>query len=188
MISTEGTFSARLDRDAFLITPHQLDRHTVDLDDVVLVRGGAAEAGKIPSRAARLHQAIYQRHAEIGAVVNAYTVNATAFSVTAATLDARTIPESFLLLGDVAQGAVRPAVQRSHGTGRRGFPGAAGGALGQRRGAGMRAQRVGCLRSAGSAGIHGRNVDQRALGRHAHADVGCGDRRIDRGIFAEEIE
>ncbi len=101
MISTEGTFSARLEEDAFLITPHQLDRHTVDLDDVVLVRGGACEAGKSPSRAARIHHAIYQRHAEIGAVVNAYTVNATAFSVTAAALDARTIPESFLLLGDV---------------------------------------------------------------------------------------
>jgi L-fuculose-phosphate aldolase len=37
----------------------------------------------------------------VGAVVNAYTVNATAFSVTAARLDARTIPESYLLLRDV---------------------------------------------------------------------------------------
>ena len=103
MISTEGTFSARLDSAAFLITPHQLDRHTVDLDDLVLVRNGACEAGKVPSRAARLHHAIYERHAEVGAVVNAYTVNATAFSATAAALDARTIPESFLLLGDVAR-------------------------------------------------------------------------------------
>jgi L-fuculose-phosphate aldolase len=101
MISTEGSFSARVDRDAFLITPHQLDRHTVDLDDMVLVRGGSCEAGKIPSQAARLHHAVYERHPEVGAVVNAYTVNATAFSVTTAALDARTIPESFLLLGDV---------------------------------------------------------------------------------------
>jgi L-fuculose-phosphate aldolase len=101
MISTEGSFSARLDDDAFLITPHQLDRHTVDLDDMVLVRGGACEAGKTPSRAARVHHAIYQRHPQIGAIVSAYTVNATAFSVTAAALDARTIPESFLLLRDV---------------------------------------------------------------------------------------
>ena len=103
MISTEGTFSARLDRDAFLITPHELDRHTVELDDLVLVRDGCCEAGKFPSRAARLHQAIYRRHPEVGAVVNAYTVNATAFGATAAALDARTIPESFLLLGDVGR-------------------------------------------------------------------------------------
>jgi len=39
----------------------------------------------------------------VGAVVNAYTVNATAFGATAAALDARTIPESFLLLGDVGR-------------------------------------------------------------------------------------
>jgi len=37
----------------------------------------------------------------VGAIANAYPVNATAFSVTAARLDARTIPESYLLLRDV---------------------------------------------------------------------------------------
>jgi L-fuculose-phosphate aldolase len=101
LISTEGTFSARLDAESFLITPRQLDRHSVELDDIVLVHRGHCEAGKAASRAARIHQAIYDRHPRIGGVVNAYTVNATAFSVTGASLDARTIPESFLLLRDV---------------------------------------------------------------------------------------
>lgn len=101
MISTEGSFSTRLDADSFVITPRHLDRHTVCEDDFVLVRRGAREEGKMPSRAARLHQAIYLRHPEIGAIANAYPVNATAFSVTGATLDARTIPESYLLLRDV---------------------------------------------------------------------------------------
>ncbi len=101
IISTEGSFSARVDADSFVITSHDLDRHTVDLEDIVLVRGGACEAGQTPSRAARLHQAIYTQHPEIGAIVNAYTVNATAFSVTAAPLASRTIPESYLLLRDV---------------------------------------------------------------------------------------
>ncbi len=101
MISTEGTFSARVSDDCFLITPNQLDRHTVGLDDMVLVRHGAREAGKTPSRAAVLHRAIYAQHPDIAAIVNAYTVNATAFSVTAAELDCHTIPESFLLLRDV---------------------------------------------------------------------------------------
>lgn len=101
MISTEGSFSARVDGVSFLITPAQLDRHTVDPEDIVLVQGGACEAGKTPSRAALLHQAIYRRHADVGAIVNAYTVNATAFSVTDAPLDSRTIPESYLLLRDV---------------------------------------------------------------------------------------
>ena len=101
MISTEGTFSARLDAESFLITPRHLDRHTVEADDLVLVFRGRCESGKVASRAARLHQAIYDRHPRIRGVVNAYTVNATAFSVTGTALDARTIPESFILLGDV---------------------------------------------------------------------------------------
>jgi L-fuculose-phosphate aldolase len=101
LISTEGSFSARLDGDEFLITPYRVDRSTLDLDDLVLVSGGAAERGKIPSRASRNHREIYRRHPAIGAVVNAYTVNATAFSVTGTALDSRTIPESYLFLRDV---------------------------------------------------------------------------------------
>lgn len=101
MISTAGSFSVRLDQESFLITPHEFDRSRVDVDDLVLISRGAAEAGKTPSRAARNHQAIYNRHAAVAAVVNADPVNATAFSVTGATLDTRTIPESYLFLQDV---------------------------------------------------------------------------------------
>ena len=111
IISTQGSFSARVEGDAFLITPSQLDRHTVDLEDLVLVRGGASEPGKVPSRAARLHQAIYRRHPRLMAVINAYTVNATAYSVAAAALDARTIPESYLLLRDVQRIPFGPQFQ-----------------------------------------------------------------------------
>jgi L-fuculose-phosphate aldolase len=101
VISTQGSFSARLDEQAFLITPVNLDRQRAAVDDLVLVRGGAAETGKTASRATRLHQAIYERNPDVGAVFNAYTVNATAFGVTGSPPDARTIPESFLLLRDV---------------------------------------------------------------------------------------
>lgn len=101
LISTEGSFSVRLGDDAFLITPYQVDRNTLGLEDIVLVRDGKAEAGKTPSRASRNHGAIYERHPHVGAIVNAYTVNATAFSVTQALLDPRTIPESYLFLRDV---------------------------------------------------------------------------------------
>lgn len=103
LISTEGSFSARLDDDAFLITPYQVDRRTLDIDDLVLVRGGASEEGKVPSRASRNHRAIYQRHPGINAIVNAYTVNATAFSASPVKLDARTIPESYIFLREVAR-------------------------------------------------------------------------------------
>jgi L-fuculose-phosphate aldolase len=102
LISTEGSFSARLDRDAFLITPSQRDRSTLDIGDLVLVRGDTCSAGR-PSRATLAHQAIYRRHPEIQAIVFAHPVNATAFSVTNATLDARTIPESYIFLRDVGR-------------------------------------------------------------------------------------
>ncbi|MBX6312682.1 MAG: class II aldolase/adducin family protein [Isosphaeraceae bacterium] len=101
MISTEGAFSARLDDDAFLITPHRVDRQALDVHDIVLIRQGAPEEGKTPSSASRNHRAIYEAHPEIRAIVNAYPVNATAFSVTDAALDTRTIPESYVFLREV---------------------------------------------------------------------------------------
>lgn len=101
LISTEGSFSARLDRDAFVVTPTRQDRELLTVDDLVLVRGDKAERGKQPSRATRAHQAIYRQHPEIEAIVFAHPVNATGFSVTAQELDVRTIPESYVFLRDV---------------------------------------------------------------------------------------
>lgn len=111
LISTEGSFSARLPRasgladglsaEAFLITPTQQDRERLQSDDFVLVDGQRREAGKRASRAAAAHQAIYRRHPDIQAIVFAHPVNATAFSVTDSSLDVRTIPESYVFLRDV---------------------------------------------------------------------------------------
>lgn len=106
LISTEGSFSARIDSDSFLITPSQRDRETLDIDDLVVVRGNACEPGlcekdRRPSRAVHSHRAIYERHPNIQAIVFAHPVNATAFSVTDSKFDARTIPESYIFLRDV---------------------------------------------------------------------------------------
>jgi L-fuculose-phosphate aldolase len=103
LISTEGSFSARLDSDSFLITPSQRDRELLTVDDFVLVCGNQHEQGKQPSRATQAHRAIYQRHPQVQSIVFAHPVNATAFSVTQATFDARTIPESYIFLRDVAR-------------------------------------------------------------------------------------
>ncbi|MEM6688078.1 MAG: class II aldolase/adducin family protein [Planctomycetota bacterium] len=101
LISTEGSFSARVSDQSFLITPTQQDRELLQAEDLVLVSGNDRESGKLASRAARAHQAIYQRHPHVQAVVFAHPVNATAFSVTDVTLDVRTIPESYVFLRDV---------------------------------------------------------------------------------------
>ena len=102
-ISTQGTYSARVDSNSFLITPYQVDRGTLDVQDLVLVRDSRSEAGKSPSRAALVHETIYRRHPEVGAIVNAYPVNATAFSVTGVELDSRTIPESYVVMRHVGR-------------------------------------------------------------------------------------
>jgi L-fuculose-phosphate aldolase len=102
LTSTEGSFSARLAEDEFVITCYGIDRSTVVPEDLALIRAGRTEAGKRPSRATPIHRAIYALHPSVRAVVNATPVNATAFAVTPTPLDARTIPESYLFLRQVA--------------------------------------------------------------------------------------
>ena len=101
LISTEGSFSARLDADSFLITPTQKDREKLGVADLVLVTDGQREAGKKASRAIWAHQVIYQKNPSVNAIVFAHPVNATAFSVTDVPFDTRTIPESYVFLQDV---------------------------------------------------------------------------------------
>lgn len=101
MISTVGAFSARLEPGSFLITPHRVDRRSLEPADLVLMVDSRPEPGKTPSSAWRNHHAVYEAHGDIHAVVNAYPVNATAFAVTDSPLDTRTIPESYIFLRDV---------------------------------------------------------------------------------------
>ena len=99
--ATHGTYSVRLADDSFLITPFGQDRAYLEEDDLVRVKGGMKELGKIPSRAVHLHEAIYKKHPEIRAVLQAHPVHAMAFAITDAGFDPRTIPESYILLRDI---------------------------------------------------------------------------------------
>ena len=101
MTSTEGTVSARVDDESFLITPFGVDRKYLDVDDVVLIRGDRRERRKRPSRAVRLHMTLYREHPEIGAIITAQSPSATAYSITGRKLDTRTIPESYIVLRDI---------------------------------------------------------------------------------------
>lgn len=101
LISSQGTFSARVDGDSFLMTPAGADRAGLRAEDLVLAGPDGAEEGKTPSRALPVHAAIYRAHPSIQAVVMATPVNATAFAVSDEKLDTRTIPESYIFLRDV---------------------------------------------------------------------------------------
>lgn len=101
MTSTEGTLSARLDDQAFLITPYGVDRKYLDVDEVVLIKDGQREQNKLPSRSVLLHQIIYRDHPEVGCIILAQSPNALAYSVAAKQFDTKTIPESYLLLRNI---------------------------------------------------------------------------------------
>lgn len=99
--ATHGTYSVRLADDSFVITPFNYDRAYLEEDDLVRVKAGMKELGKTPSRAVHLHEKIYETHPDIQAILLAHPVHAMAFAVTDAAFDARTIPESYILLRDV---------------------------------------------------------------------------------------
>lgn len=101
MISTEGVVSARVDDRSFLITPTGLDRRSLDIGDIVLVRNRQREAGRLPSRSVHMHIAIYDAHPGIECVITAQSPHITAFAIASARFDTRTIPESYILLRDV---------------------------------------------------------------------------------------
>jgi L-fuculose-phosphate aldolase len=105
LISTEGSLSARIDDDPgrFVITPSNVDRLDMSVDDLVLVDQNRAEYGKKPSRATRTHAAIYAKYPDVRAVINANSVNATAFGVVGEHLDSRIIPESYVFLRDIGR-------------------------------------------------------------------------------------
>ena len=100
LISTAGAFSARLSETEFLITPHRRDRLELEPNMLVRANASARESGKTTSRSARLHAAIYEKHPDVGVVILAQPAFASAYCMTKATLDTRTIPESYLVLLD----------------------------------------------------------------------------------------
>lgn len=101
--ATHGTYSVRLNDGSYLVTPFGHDRAYLNEEDLVRIKNGMKEQGKIPSRAVKFHEEIYNAHPEINAVLLAHPVHAMAFAVTDEEFDARTIPESYILLRDVAK-------------------------------------------------------------------------------------
>ncbi|HLO59130.1 MAG TPA: class II aldolase/adducin family protein [Bacteroidales bacterium] len=101
MISSYGTVSVRWRGDDFLITPRDVPRWDLQLNDIVQIKDGKRESGRIPSRATWLHQEIYRRNPGINSIILTQPPYLMAFSVTRSELDVRTIPESWIFLQDI---------------------------------------------------------------------------------------
>lgn len=102
MISSYGTVSARWKGNDFLITPTNVPRWDLEVGDIVQIKDGKREPGKVPSRATWMHQEIYNRNPQINSIILTQSPYLMAFGVTKAVLDVRTIPESWIFLQDVS--------------------------------------------------------------------------------------
>ncbi|OXM85646.1 class II aldolase/adducin family protein [Paenibacillus rigui] len=99
--STQGTFSQRIDKDSFVITPFDKDRKYISPEDLVRIEHGRKEAGKTPSRSVRLHEFIYAKQPHVESIIIAHPPNIMAFAVTECSFDSKTIPESYILLRNI---------------------------------------------------------------------------------------
>lgn len=99
--AAQGTYSTRLSDGSFIITPLHTDSAYLEADDLVRIQDGAKEPGKILDADVMLHQKIYAKNPQIGAIAFAQPVHSMVFAVTDMPFDTRTIPESYILLRDV---------------------------------------------------------------------------------------
>ena len=99
--AAQGTYSTRLSDGSFIITPLHADPAYLEADDLVRIQEGATEPGKTPDADVLLHQKIYDKNPQIGAIAFAQPVHSMVFAVTDMPFDTRTIPESYILLRDV---------------------------------------------------------------------------------------
>ena len=99
--AAQGTYSTRLSDGSFIITPLHADPAYLEADYLVRIQDSAKEPGKTPDADVLLHQKIYDKNPQIGAIAFAQPVHSMVFAVTDMPFDTRTIPESYILLRDV---------------------------------------------------------------------------------------
>jgi L-fuculose-phosphate aldolase len=71
------------------------------LGDVVQIRDGKREPGKLPSRAIRVHEKIYRENPHVNSIILTQPQHIMAYGVSGRKLDVRTIPESWIFLQDI---------------------------------------------------------------------------------------
>jgi L-fuculose-phosphate aldolase len=100
----DGNVSARIGPDRLLVTPAGFSKATLDPDDLVEVSlSGAPLAGRNrPSSELGLHLTAYEMRSDIGAVVHAHPVTATAFTLVGEAIPDGVLAELMLTTGKIA--------------------------------------------------------------------------------------
>ncbi|GAB3432326.1 class II aldolase/adducin family protein [Niabella aquatica] len=101
MISSYGIVSARLKGNDFLITPKDKSRWEFQPNDIIQIKGGKREPGKVPSRMTLIHQKIYEQNPDVNSIIVSQPNYVMAFGCTGKTFNVRTIPESWIFLQDI---------------------------------------------------------------------------------------
>lgn len=101
MLGSFGSVSTRLEANNFLITPDNVSKWDLKLEDIVQIKSGCRENGNLPASSFYLHQDIYEKHPDVNAVIITQAPYLTAFAITGSTFNVRTIPETWIYLQDV---------------------------------------------------------------------------------------
>lgn len=101
--ANDGNVSVRLDAEHVLCTPTLVSKGWMREDELAVVRivDGAvidAGAGAGPSSEVRMHLAVYRAREDIGAVVHAHPVHATALAIRGEAMTAQLMPETVVAL------------------------------------------------------------------------------------------
>ncbi|MFA6857108.1 MAG: class II aldolase/adducin family protein [Treponema sp.] len=99
--SAQGTYSAVLSDGSFIITPADKDREWLEVQDLVRVKDGRCEEGKIPGSTAYFHGLVYSRHSDIKSITCSLPPNMGAFTISGTLFDPRLIPETYMVLVDM---------------------------------------------------------------------------------------
>jgi L-fuculose-phosphate aldolase len=99
----DGNVSARLSNGVILITPSGRSKVDVGPDMLVMVdpAGRVIEGENRPSSEMKMHLRIYERRADVNAVVHAHPPIATGFGVAGLSMTAPVLPEVILQMGTV---------------------------------------------------------------------------------------
>ena len=78
-----------------------MQRWDIDPEDIVQIKDGMVEAGKMASRSVALHYEIYRRNPKVNSIILTQSPSLMGFATTGIKFDVRTIPESWIFLQDI---------------------------------------------------------------------------------------
>ncbi|MBQ3489471.1 MAG: class II aldolase/adducin family protein [Clostridia bacterium] len=99
--SEGGIFSQKLSDGSFLITPDSKDRCDIRPEELVWIKDGKRESGKIPSATVAFHEAVYANDSSVRSIIEARPASVMAYAVTEKELDVRLLPEIYISLRNI---------------------------------------------------------------------------------------